>query len=445
LKFRWPTDAFRGPLLLGLGMAALAAALDFPWFQVPIPSEGQGGFQVRQFEAQSTSVFRLPVAALMLFVPIAWRWRGDATKLLACWATGSFVALCAFPSAVMIGEPELSSQASWLQQQTERLTWLGGDISTSQGNRDRLFKDREIVVDARSSIRVAPIPDWVPHSIQLGRLPEIAEWFGLSNRFSAFVSRGWFFALGGCALVVGSCLVMIGAGWTSLLRRCSLTAAVVGLVLLISGLLRPVKLGIGFSLASQHTAIGDYDQALNELERAANSVPLIRENTAFLAQLGHLFSRAGAGEQAEARLWRAFQLERQGFGTQATAIYRELLSGSAQRSSLRRESSRGMVRAGIRALNATRYVGAAALLEDALSAFPCDVKANLALQLICLRTGDEARLTELVALAYATYEGYNLPGRKIVLAVCQENLCYAALDAHDPDRVLEHRRGMRKP
>jgi tetratricopeptide (TPR) repeat protein len=438
-------ERFRGPFLLGVGVLACLAAQITPWFRVPMRAVGGSGVPLQHVEAAATVFFEIPVLAVAVLSPLTWLLGSQGRELCALCVAAICALLMAFPNAVMIGEPELAANASWVQQQTERLTWLGGDISTSQGNRDRLFKDREVVVSARSSLRLVPIPNWAPHYLQLGRLPEIAEWLGYSNRFSAFVARGWFLALGGCGLIICACLVGCGVGWILAIRRLALVVALVMTGLVVVLLSEPVKLGTQLKLASDHVARGNPSAALIVLESAASDSPVIREDTGFMAQVGLLSSKVGRTEVPSARLWTAFQWERQGLRMQALETYRALLREHGQRRSVRREASRGLVRMGIQRINSTGYVSAADLLEEALEAFPSDIKANLALQLVYLRTGNRQRLIELVELAYETLANYSLSNKKVVLSVCQENLCYAALADGDLSAAVQHRKGIRKP
>ncbi|MBL4771966.1 MAG: hypothetical protein JKY61_12695 [Planctomycetes bacterium] len=445
MKLPKDLEPYRGPFLLGVGVLACLAALCSPWFRVPMRVLGGAGGPLQHVEAASTLLYRVPVFAVAALSPLVWFLGPRAREWCAICVAATTTLLLAYPNSVMIGEPDLAANASWIQQQTERLTWLGGDISTSQGNRDRLFKDREIVVSARSSLRLVPIPSWVPHYFQLGRLPEVAEWLGYSNRFSAFVARGWFLALMGGGLIVCASLVGCGVNWVRALRRCACVLSLVVLLLLTLLLSEPVMLGTRLKQASDHVALGDPTAALKVLESAASASPVVGEDTGFMAQVGLLNLRVGRVELPSARLWTAFQLERNGFRMQALEIYRELIGEKGLRRSLRREASRGLVRLGIQRINSTSYVNAADLLETAIDAFPSDIKANLALQLVYLRTGNRPRLEELVELAYETLAEYNLPNKKVILSVCQENLCYIALAEGDLHAALKHRQGMRKP
>ncbi len=445
MKFPKDLEPFRGVFLLGVGVLACLAALLSPWFRVPVRAASVTGLPLEHLEAGSTHLFQALVFAVAILAPLTWYFGNRGRRLCALGVTVACSTLMTYPNAVMVGEPELAANASWIQQQTERLTWLGGDISTSQGNRDRLFKDREVVVSARSSLRLVPIPSWVPHYLQLGRLPELAEWLGFSNRFSAFAARGWFLALGGCGLIVCASLVSCGVEWMGAFRRCAMVIVVVMLVQVTALLSEPMKLGIRLNRASNLVANGNPAEALTVLESAAEVSPVIREDTGFTAQVGLLSNKVGLTDAPSARLWTAFQLERQGFRMQALEAYRAILGESDHRRSIRREASRGLVRMGIHRINSTRYVSAVGLLETALKAFPSDIKANLALQLVYLRTGNRKRVKQLVALAYEILAHYNLSNKKVILSVCQENLCYAALAEGDLSAAIEHRQRMRRP
>ena len=199
-------------ILIGLvrlgGFACLLLSATKLWFALPAAAaDGGTGATITAAEPWSTAWYQAAAVLVAVASCACWilsRSQGRVlVSLLAVWLIG----LLLFPWTVMIADPQTAGRATWLQMQHENLTWLGGDLATSQSSAALGWKTRLYVVDTPRRVSMVNPPGWRPWEFGLHRLPDLFEWLGHTNTFCQFVRRGWFLAIGGtCFLLAATCL-----------------------------------------------------------------------------------------------------------------------------------------------------------------------------------------------------------------------------------------------
>lgn len=415
-----------------LGALLLALALVFPWFSVPV--DFVNGTVCRAYPP-GTLLFKF--ACLAAGGGAAWSFVGSAQARQRA-AQGLALLLAAlffFPCCVMAWSPTVAAQASWLQSQHENLSWLGGDIYNAQEYRDSEAKQEVYVADPSRQVGVFKLPNWTPQAVQWGRFPEMVEWLGYSNRFCEFVNKGWFLALGGTVLLLTALCRDRQAADLRLARqvtRLTLAATAVGLVLALTP---PMMAAMALTRAREAIFRGDYARSRDCLRTAARWLPVIRQDTYYVAQRG-LIDIAQGMDSPPARLQIAIGMEQNGFYTQARHAFLQLIAATPQESPNHREAVRGLLRAAIHELNAGDNPGAATLLEQVLEEEPCNLKANYTLQLALLRLGEFQALKAWADRMTQVYGCFNFRSKTPVLGTMKENLANAAYQQDDPEGAL---------
>jgi hypothetical protein len=429
----------RGMAVAGIALLALGAVL--PWFEVPAAIELESGGAERCVAAGSWAAapYRLvSLAAAILLI------RGHARRRrrpdrVAVAATLLLVGFGFFPYFVMVWDPAVAARASWLHMQHRSLVWPGGDFSTGQEfAAESLWKDRIHASDTPRQVNVSKAPMWGPGMLELGQLPVLVEAFGYSDEFCQFIRPGWFVAMAGALGVLSSeCIAggVLRPRRVLIALRAGLWAGVAGCAL---GAVPLVAAALALDGAREATARGRYEAAERHLRRAAAVLPVIGQDTDYVAQLGLLQWRLDRLGSPHARAFLASMLEQQGRSAQALEISRDLLVQVPRHSAVHREACRAVFRAGIDALNAGRTERAIDLLETVLAQEPCDLKANFALQVAYLRTSRRRDLERLVKRIEAVYAYFQFPTKALVLASGEENLQLAAFQAGDLDAAVVH-------
>jgi len=406
-----------------LGLCLLIASPAFHWFGVPTGHMRNGIVAVATAEPHVTYLYKLLCASVAAGLPLL-RYRRVPLPSVASVATLLLVALLFFPYFVMTWSPRISAEAGWLQTQHENLSWLGGDIYNEQEYKDIGWKSQLYVGDTERLVGVFRLPNWAPHMIQLGRLQDLLEWLGYSNRFCEFVCKGWFAALAGATLIIISlCRGHAGLRYP-VARAIGVTGLASGLAATALALAPPLISGYLMMMARHAVHRGDHEAALVWLERSAKVLPAVRQDTYFTVQKG-LLDRALGLDTLEARLHGAAILSQQGFTSRAREEYEALILATTDNSPLRREAMRGLLRMGIDELNSGRAALALATFSEVLDREPCNLKALYAAQIAALRTGDFAMLREDAQRTIEIYKRFNTLTAAPILAACRENLAAA--------------------
>jgi len=442
--------------LAAAGAALVAASLAWPWMTVPVGLERADGKPIRCVTAEPrlTAVFRAGCLGFALLMVGGHVRRSATSARKASLAGGVMAALAAYPFAAMALDGRLAAEAAWLNVQHENLVWLGGDLPTNLEAGRTSWKEHIYLVDTPRQISVVQMPSSQLGAFRFGRLMHWLETLGYSNRFCQFVGRGWLAAVFGAFLL--ACAECMPRGRLDRGRALSALGVTAGAAFILIGLAAgPVLLSARLlERARGAIAAGRYAEGRDRLERAARYLPALAQDTFFVAQTGLLDHRLHREHTPEGRLFDAVLLERHGHYAQAVDRYQQFVAESPRGSAIRREAIRALMRAAIHALNAGRNEQATALLEMVAAADPCNIKANYALQLACLRTGRRAELERLVAEMVAIYRWFQMPTKGIVLANSYENLLlttsreYSALATspdHDVEAVLRYVRKARRP
>ncbi len=377
------------------GVACLAIAALSHWFLVP-----------GAIEPGVTWIFRgLCVAAV-----VTTRFTRRGALLLA---------LLLYPSAILHTSPGVAAGAAWLWHQHDQLTGYAGDIFTSQEMRDATWQQRIVVCDTPIPNRIIPLPVWSAGSFEWSRFFEIADWLGFSAWFSQCLARGWVLAMAGAALLF---LTAPSFGSRSI-ARCLVAASVVFALATLPFFLCGHLLARARDLSQR----GHLTEALTTLDRAARVLPAIGEDGAFFLQRGALENALHFTTPA-AELFRARQLEEDGDRQQAQAAMLAALRVAEPGGVRQRELVRSLLADAIDALNSGQTHSAIASLESVLNADPCNLKANYALQIACVRAGRLEALRPLAARMRETYRFLNTPMKRSVLAAAHEHLAFAELE-----------------
>ncbi|MCE9611877.1 MAG: hypothetical protein K8R23_16895 [Chthoniobacter sp.] len=442
----FPVDDLPALLAKGagwLGVGCLALGIVLPWLPLPefVPGGAPFAGAVRSFEPGLVLVFR----AVCLLALLALAWGARVRNRQAVWlAAALLLAVLFFPVAVLRLAPAAAARAAWLWSQHDQLTGYTGDIYTAQEVRDATWQQRILVVNEPLETRILELPTWSPANLEWGRFLQITEWFGLSAWFAQTLGRGWGLALGGAVLLVlvrgrERALAEPGFFRRAVRPACAVGAAVLGLATLPS------------FIAAHHLAAardlvrgGDPAAALAALECAARAVPAVREDGIFFLQVGRLESELGRATVA-AEIFRAQRLAEDGFLQQAEDGLRAALPATPPNSVERRVVVRNLLVRAVDVLNTGQANRALVLLETVLAADPCNLKANYALQIACVRLGRPAELRLLAVRMRQTYRFLNTPTQRPVLAAAEENLASAEWQFGEPATALAHWQRSRRP
>jgi len=424
----------------GLGVLLLLAGAAFPWFLVP---EWSGG-AVRGVEPAVSGFFRaLVLAAGLAALATPWapaRWR----RLAAGLAAALLLAVLLFPTVLLHTAPDWAARAAWQWHQHDQLTGYSGDIYSSQEVRDASWQQRILVAQTPLQNRVLRPPTWSPVTLEWGRFFEIAEWLGLAPWFSQSLAQGWALAVAGSLLLLLVAVRTRALAEPEFARRFARRSTLVAGLVVALAMLPFFVCGHLLTRARSLAQSGRAAESLAFLERAATWVPAIREDGAWLLQVGLLEAGLQRPTPAAA-LYRARRLEEDGYAQQAQAGQRAALATSAPHSALRRELVKGLLSGAIEALNSGRIAPAIEELDAVLAADPCNLKANYALQIAAVRLGHLETLEALATRLLQTYRLLNTPTKCAVLSATQEHLAFARMQSGTPQGALASWRAAKRP
>ena len=428
------------------GTAFLLASAFMPWFEVPAGSNTPAGCVLVKAQPWAAPYFQAGVFALGLILLGSRFLRWHHRKVEAILLPACGVCLLFFPYCVMVWDPPIAAASSWLRDQHENLVWLGGDLPTSQEYRRQWAKYDVYVVDASRDVEVCNTGHMSPVKEGWGVVPQLVVSLGYDNPFCEFAGPGWGLAILGIAT---SLLALLGQDLKAARRRdmlCGMGVALALFVVLLLGALSPLVRGRAYlDRATRATWSGDYAHALECLERAGVILPVLRENSAYVAQSGLLHYRLGFRDTPEALVYLASWYEEDSRSFEAESIWLNVLERGGLPGAIRRECLRALLRRAIHDLNSGQTDHAAELLERILMEAPASLKANYALQLAYLRTERCAELHELVERMHWIYACFQVPTVHPVLATGHENLCLAQYRQEDASGAYASWQRIRKP
>jgi hypothetical protein len=424
-------------LMLG-GIGCSLASCSLLWFAIPVGAESlhvaPAAIQIAQ--PQVTIAYRIATIAIIAALVIAWVF-GKAGSWGTCLASLWMALLLTYPYAVMVRDPAIAGDAAWLEAQHRQMVRSTGDLSTSTGVRAEGTFDVLVMTQPPRSVNPIEMSDWLPGQWSLGELPDLVDRLGYSDKFFNFIRLGWVAAMAGCLLVIVPLCAPQGRlemGRASCAAGVFTTAIV---VLCAAGLSWAFAGAADLAAAAEHTAQGNYESALSALARAEQKLPSLEQDTCFVAQTG-LLEDALHRDTPAARLYRARLHERAGKSHQADSGYAQLALDVETPAAVRREACRAMLYSAIDALNAGRVNAASRLLADVLTVEPCNLKANFALQLACLRSGDYQTIPKLAQRMDAVYHYFQHDSKLAVVSASYQNALAAEAALGNLDRALAH-------
>ncbi len=397
---------------------------------VLIPSYADLGREVELvFRVLSGLICLLPI--LLFFESLrAENWREVVSKLSPI----VLVVFLSFPFLFKFLYPIISTHGAWLHIQHQNLSWLGGDIYTTQeysgfGKKNRLF-----VIDSPGEVSASAVPKLEPDFFSLGTVQEIVVWLGYGDSFLQFAGKGFFLAVGGVLLL--SILSFREANnfsfslFSKWLRRlvCSL-----GSFFFISLSFSLVS-GSFVHQAEQKIMGGFYPEARASLLKSTIFMPALKHSSSWIVQMGLLDNKLGI-ESGERDVFLAKIKLESGKKSQAVSLAIKHTK-SESLSGLNREARRILLRTAIDAYNSGRIVEATATVQEILASDNTSLKANYLAQLITLRSRDYESLEKLVEQQKSIYRFFNSKSKKPVLASGDENLALAKLEQGELEESL---------
>jgi hypothetical protein len=424
-----------GASFTGLSLLMLSAV--FRWSEVPMATAGDPA-SVVMVEPSIALLYKL---GCQVFVVLGFLIAGSrisrgntVAAVTACW----LVLLLFYPYAVTVWHPRLSSQAAWLQIQYHNLVGEGnaGELAMAAEFAQERLKTHVYSVDAPPRFCVFAVPHGYPSEFEMGHLSDLTDWLGYTEAFCQFSRVGWYLALfGTLSILVSSCL----AGRPDL-RRMGL---VIRVIFFVGGAGVLGALGLSFAAgwhvrdAEKCARRGDCDQALHQLDRAQDLLPILEQDTYFVVQRGCLFEQLGQPDRLEARLYRATIFERDGRLAESLARYRAVLRDAPLDSPCEREACRGILRDAIHAMNSGDLERAANELREVLETDPASIEAIYLLQLACLRTGKHGEVVALNKQLDEICRRFQHPCADAVRSASQQNTYMSALDRDDLRSAVE--------
>ncbi|MEL6894742.1 MAG: hypothetical protein AAFP90_01385, partial [Planctomycetota bacterium] len=403
-----------------IGVALVASSLVRDWFSVPVA--------ITPMVPGVTPYYRAAGGALMVLLIGGWMHRFQWNMFCSLVAAAGIAISLSYPTAVLVFDPIVAAEASWLHQQHDNLVWLGGDIPLSSESGTSMLGLRLYVSDIQRRLAVIDLPSWTPGQFGLHRVASLLGWLGYSNSFCQFACSGWTMSVSGWILL-----------WmVALMRRCRLnrSRAAVGVALIgvcaamttFVGWFYPMSAASNLRAAEQFASCREYHQSLNQLLLAQQKVPVLSQDTRWIAQRGLLERRLGI-DSPHARLYQASITEHRDKYDQAMETFEAL--ATAQDPGVRREAVRALMRDGIHDLNSGRYALAQSRLLQVLRHQPANLKALYAAQLIAVRLQDETTARQIEKQIHWACDQYRFTSQigsgRIVRSVAARNVLLASI------------------
>jgi len=410
------------PKLAALGCALFGAALVLmgllkPWMVVPVSVEGA---EVSVRDAAATPWWKAALVTGLMLAAVCW-WRAGrirggrwAVRVLALLVP----LLLAFPQAVIIYDADTSGDLTWLQQQHDSMTWLGGDVYLAHGSR---YQQTAPVVDLEDPpLRLAAFrpPTVAPWSLGIAAVQDLVWWLGYNPAYCQFVARGWIFSVLGLLLGI--------AGWLGWRRqddeaggrskdfRACASALAIGLMTWLALALIPILTASYHLNAAKSAALNDDPlRGRIALQRACRAMPALGVDTGIIWQLGSFDMACGDHHTARARLHRIQSLQEDGYPLRAQVELGELVVSGSRDRAVDREISRMLMQVAINDVNSGRMTDGRRRMKLLCEREPTALQARFHLQLLTLHAADverNRRCRDEVAALYQTFQRKNKKG-----------------------------------
>ena len=349
-----------------------------------------------------------------------------------------------FPLATMTLNPDSYANATWLDVQHKNISWLGGDIFTTQEYANFSSRRRLQIIEPASELEVFRLPYLNSNLLSLGGAMELLEWLGYSSAFCQFFSKGYAYAFFGTLILLLCCLSLGRLSLESFNLMSSAKEIVLYSLIPTLLLLSFVFLWILFNSfkinqAQSLTAKLEFRDALAVLNTVEKNLAPISYNTSFLYQksaLNYFIDK----HSKQALLYRV--LNEKNTSKAIIEAKKAIEEGSSQE---KLELIRFLLRVAISKYNSGSTIQAKELFDFITSHQASNIKANFVLQLIALERSDAKdssrnnvkEIESLVLELKQIYSKMNTRGAKPVIAFCMENLALAKLNAGKPQEAIE--------
>jgi tetratricopeptide (TPR) repeat protein len=270
----------------------------------------------------------------------------------------------------------------------------------------------------------------------MGRLTDLCDWLGYTEAYCQFSRLGWYLALlGAFSVLVSSCI----AERPDQRRIGHVVRVVFFVAAAAAAFIWTISFWAAWHVRNAEACVRQarYDDALEQLERAQQLLPILHYDANLIAQRGCLYEEIGQSDRLEARLYRASTYERENRLIEANALYLALLGETAPNSPCQREACRAVLRDAIHALNSGSVGRAMEELHMVLQADPTSIKAIYVLQLACVRTGKRDELLELGGRLETVCLRFQHPLKDAVRSAGHHNNFVSALDRDDLTSAIE--------
>lgn len=441
IDWQWslPKIAAAGALLLGILL--LIGALLLPWMKVPLSPQNVT-------DAPATLAWKL-FLAVGLFLAL---WLRLRARIAAAMRVISFlpILLLSYPQAVIVFDSETSGHLSWLQQQHDTITWLGGDAFLAHGTR---YQGQTPAVDMEEPpLRLAAFrpPLIAPWSLGIAEVPDLIWWLGYNPAFCQFVSKGWVCGHLG--------LLLLLAGWLGCrrkddehgsrandFRRCANTFATSFFAWFILACIPITLASSALKKARQDSLNDEPAKGLAQLHRACRYMPALRFDSGLIAQKGSFQSALGNNALPEARFQNLLALERDGYQHRSAELLEQLILEGPHRAEVNRELTRTLLRVAIDDFNAGNSAEARRRIRKVCQLEPTAIQALFHLQLLALQ-GDHLAENRHCREAIANiYQNFQRREKKAVISAGWLMLAQGELESGTTLAAAEAREKARKP
>lgn len=439
--WQWSLPKLAASGAIAGGVLLLFAALFSPWMKVPLTP-------LEVADAPATILWKsLLLAGLFLAL-----WFRLQSRVTASLRTISFlpILLLSYPQAVIVFDSETSGKLSWLQQQHDSITWLGGDAFLAHGTR---YQGQTPAVDMEEPpLRLAAFrpPLMAPWSLGIAEVPDLIWWLGYNPAFCQFVSKGWICGHLGLLLLLAGWL-----GWRRKdnesgsrahdFRRCANTFAISFLSWFALACI-PITLASAAIKKARQDALNDQPAGgLAHLERACLYMPALRFDSGVIAQKGSFQSAIGDRDRPEARFQKLLALEQDGYQHRAAELLEELITEQPHSPELDRELTRTLLRVAIDDFNAGNSAEARRRIRMVCQLEPTAIQALFHLQLLALQgdhLAENRRCREAIADVYRHFQRRE---KKAIISAGWLMLAQGELESGSTLAAAEAREFSRKP
>jgi len=433
---------FLGVTLAGLG--AMLLSVRKPWFSVPVapPTGLNDTLAIHHSVPGCTPWFQAAVAMGTICIVGSWLRKRHWTTISTVLSSLVLLIPLCYPYFVMIRSPNVSADAAWLQSQHDNLTWLGGDIYANAEFGSKGWKSKSYLIDTPRQLAVVNLPSWSPWEVGLHRSDDLMLWLGYSNSFCQFVGKGWAMAIIGSTLLFMATLQYQGELVFHRAGAALVIFTIVAAVAVIIGWSLPFRAAQEVRRAAKLCSQRRYCESREHLDRAVDWLPVLAQDTYYVAQRGVLDQKLGIDSDF-ARLKAAVGLEADARYDQAYAKLIPLIDSETP--SVRREALRGILRFAIQDYNCARFELSRQRFTIVLKRQPCNVKLIYLMQLQGIRESRTDVVDEMRDWMYVVADNLNFGTKKVLRAVVQQHAAIAAGMNADADAIWAAQEKAKRP